>query len=226
MGQERGCGDTQQGPGPGRAALCAVRGRGPFTPHAWSWHVCLCEASSQRKGWSKGPARAGQVRAGQGAPGQPCLSEPCEPALHTVSGLAGAGCGGIAAPLWLCGARACPSPTLPAQDQPCGGQRGSEARRAHVTLASCRPGAGGRWREQRGLSQGGAGGGAQGSQPGPQTLDPWSWENRCLRALVGAGEMVVLVVASGKFCTLLFSVRSEKQGPQASAWMRKGVEEA
>lgn len=69
-------------------------------------------------------------------------------------------------------------------------------------------------------------GGAQGSQPGPQTLDPWSWENRCLRALVGAGEMVVLVVASGKFCTLLFSVRSEKQGPQASAWMRKGVEEA
>lgn len=176
------------------------------------------------KDGQRGPR--GQVRARQGAPGQPCLSEPCEPALHTVSGLAGAGCGGVAAPLWLCGARACPSPTLPAQDQPCGGQRGSEARRARVTLASCRLGAGGRWREQRGLSQGGAGGGAQGSQPGPQTLDPWSWENRCLRALVGAGEMVVLVVASGKFCTLLFSVRSEKQGPQASAWMRKGVEEA
>lgn len=80
-----------------------------------------------------------------------------------------------------------------------------------------------------GLMPAGGGGqveGAEGSQPGPQTLDPWSWENRCLRALVGAGEMVVLVVASGKFCTLLFSVRSEKQGPQASAWMRKGVEAA
>lgn len=43
-------------------ALCG--GRGPFTPHPRSWHVCLCEASSQRKGWSKGPARAGQGRAG------------------------------------------------------------------------------------------------------------------------------------------------------------------
>lgn len=151
-------------------------------------------------------------RSGQGAPGQSCSLEPCEPALRTVSGLAGTGCRGVAAPLWPCRACACPSPTLPAQDQPYSGQRGSEARQASVALASCQPGWG-RWREQGGLSQGGAGGGAQGPQPGPWTLDPWSWEKRCLRALGGWRDGG----AGGGFWKVLYSsFLSEKQEARPS----------